>query len=155
MEIAGHEFWSWEGKTVWFDLQVPRSETFFVAGVDVKSGKETRYSVERDQWSVHFNISRDGKLFAGDGGAPNMVAHATNGKWIWLFTPQTNGTMRAEQLVNMHEHDYSLEPNVNFTPDAKWIVFRGNFDGSRQVYAVEVAKSEARNPKADRRPKPE
>jgi oligogalacturonide lyase len=40
----------------------------------------------------------------------------------------------------MRKHDYALEPNVNFTPDAKWIVFRGNFDGSSQVYAVEVAK---------------
>jgi len=145
MEIAGHEFWSADGKTVWFDLQVPRSEKFFVAGVDVESGKETRYSVERDQWSVHYNISRDGKFFAGDGGARNMVAHSTNGKWIWLFAPQTNGTMRAEQLVNMQEHDYSQEPNVNFTPDGKWIVFRGNFDGSRQVYAVEVKKSESQS----------
>lgn len=154
MEIAGHEFWSWDGKTVWFDLQVPRSEKFYVAGVDVASGNETRYALERDQWSVHYNISHDGKLFAGDGGAPNMVAHATDGKWIRLFTPQTNGTMRAERLVNMHDHDYALEPNVNFTPDGKWIVFRGNFDGSRQVYAVEVKespKSEDRRPNSLRR----
>jgi Tol biopolymer transport system component len=28
---------------------------------------------------------------------------------------------------------------VQFTPDSKWIVFRGNFDGDVQVYAVEVA----------------
>ena len=34
------------------------------------------------------------------------------------------------------------EPNVQFTPDGKWIVFRGNFDdGDAQVYAVEVAKA--------------
>jgi oligogalacturonide lyase len=141
MEIAGHEFWSPDGKTIWFDLQVPRGEKFFLAGVDVATGKETRYAVERDQWSVHYNISRNGKLFAGDGGAPNMVAHAADGKWIRLFTPQPDGTLRAERLVNMAQHDYSLEPNVNFMPDGKWIVFRGNFDGSPQVYAVEVARS--------------
>ncbi|HWH72440.1 MAG TPA: oligogalacturonate lyase family protein [Candidatus Sulfotelmatobacter sp.] len=141
MEIAGHEFWSPDGRTVWFDLQVPRGEKFFLAGVEVATGKETRYAVERDQWSVHYNISRDGKLFAGDGGAPNMVAHAANGKWLWLFTPQPEGTLRAERLVNMAKHDYLLEPNVNFTPDGKWIVFRGNFDGASQVYAVEVARS--------------
>lgn len=140
MEIAGHEFWSHDGKTVWFDLQVPRSEKFFLAGVDLASNKETRYALERDQWSVHFNISWDGRLFAGDGGAPNMVAHATNGKWIYVFTPQPDGHLRAERLVNMSKHDYSLEPNVNFTPAGKWIVFRGNFDGRREVYAVEVAK---------------
>jgi oligogalacturonide lyase len=140
MEIAGHEFWSPDGKTVWFDLQLPRGETFFLAGVDAATRQQTRYPLERDQWSVHYNISRDGKLFAGDGGAPNMVAHAANGKWLYLFTPQSDGTLRAERLVNMAKHDYLLEPNVNFTPDGKWIVFRGNFDGSAQVYAVEVAR---------------
>ena len=173
-EIAGHEFWSVDGKTIWFDLQVPRGEKFFLAGVaaeaigagDVparsndnpasrdlaRSGdKELRYPIERDQWSVHFNISHNGKLFAGDGGAPNMVAHATNGKWLWLFTPQSDSTLKAEHLVNMSKHNYALEPNVNFTPDGKWIVFRGNFDGSAQVYAVEVAKASqvAKNPKSE------
>jgi len=141
MEIAGHEFWSPDGKTIWFDLQVPRSETFFLAGVDVTSGKETHYPLTRDQWSVHYNVAKDGKLFAGDGGGPGNVAHAKNGKWLWLFTPQPDTTFRAEHLVNMSKHDYQLEPNVNFTPDGKWIVFRGNFDGSPQVYAVEVAKA--------------
>jgi oligogalacturonide lyase len=144
MEIAGHEFWSPDGKTVWFDLQMPKGEKFFLAGVEVESGKTTRYPVERDQWSVHFNISRDGKLFAGDGGAPNMVAKASKGKWIYLFTPQKDGTLKAEKLVNMSKHDYELEPNVQFTPDGKWIVFRGNFDGPSQVYAVEVAKGKAK-----------
>jgi oligogalacturonide lyase len=170
-EIAGHEFWSADGKTIWFDLQIPRGEKFFLAGVaaDVRrlslsktekdqslltsaaTENEIRYPIERDQWSVHFNISRDGKLFAGDGGAPNMVAHATNGKWLWLFTPQSDGTLKTEHLVKMSNHNYALEPNVNFTPDGKWIVFRGNFDGSSQVYAVEVAKTAAvaKNPKSE------
>ena len=34
MEINGHEWWSWDGKTVWFDLQTPRSEVFWIAGVE-------------------------------------------------------------------------------------------------------------------------
>ena len=41
----------------------------------------------------------------------------------------------------MQGHDYRLEPNVNFTPDAKWIVFRSNMHGANHVYAVEVAKA--------------
>jgi oligogalacturonide lyase len=164
-EIAGHEFWSPDGKTVWFDLQIPRGEKFFIAGAaaDVRrrkdqslvpsaaTGKEIRYPIGRDQWSVHFNISHDGNLFAGDGGASNMVAHATNGKWLWLFTPQSDGTLKAEHLADMSKHNYSLEPNVNFTPDGKWIVFRGNFDRSAQVYAVEVEKDSqvTKNPKSE------
>jgi oligogalacturonide lyase len=140
MEIAGHEFWSWDGQTAWFDLQTPRGEKFWLAGVELATGKATRYALERDQWSVHYNLSRDQKLFAGDGGGTNMVAKAKDGKWIWLFTPRADGNLRAEHLVDMSKHDYALEPNVNFTPDGKWIVLRGNFDGSPQVYAVEVAK---------------
>jgi oligogalacturonide lyase len=158
-EIAGHEFWGADGKMIWFDLQTPRSEKFFLAGAPVYPSAdaklagespalpkhdEIRYPLERDQWSVHFNVSRDGKLFAGDGGAPNMVARAKDGKWIYLFRPPGDGSLRAERLANMSKHDYSLEPNVNFSPDSKWIVFRGNFDGVPQVYAVEVASSRSR-----------
>ena len=64
MEIAGHEFWSADGKTIWFDLQTPRSKEFWLAGVNVETGKETRYKLEWDWWSIHYNVSRDGKLFA-------------------------------------------------------------------------------------------
>jgi oligogalacturonide lyase len=45
-------------------------------------------------------------------------------------------------LVNMKHHTYKLEPNVHFSPDEKWIIFRANFEGvdNEQVYAVEIAK---------------
>ena len=33
MEIAGHEFWSQDGRTVWYDLQTPKGEDFWLAGV--------------------------------------------------------------------------------------------------------------------------
>jgi oligogalacturonide lyase len=41
----------------------------------------------------------------------------------------------------MKEHEYGLEPNVHFSPDEKWIIFRANFEGQSQVYAVEIAKT--------------
>ena len=80
MEIAGHEFWSRDGKTVWFDQQTPRSRRFWLAGVNIETGAKIRYKIERDQWSVHYNVSRDGKLFAGDGGDPGQVAFAKDGR---------------------------------------------------------------------------
>jgi len=43
----------------------------------------------------------------------------------------------------MAKHDYSLEPNVHFTPDMKWIVFRSNLHGAVHVYAVEIARHPA------------
>jgi oligogalacturonide lyase len=160
MEIAGHEFFSGDGKTVWYDLQTPRGEDFWVAGRELATGKRTWYHLERDNWSVHFNVSPDGALFAGDGGDSQMVAHARDGKWIWLFRPELlpdrtraqsgdsaqhirPGVFRAERLVNMAKHNYRLEPNVTFSPDMKWIVFRSNMHGGTQVYAVEIEKTAA------------
>ena len=39
------------------------------------------------------------------------------------------GFFHSERLVNMSKHDYRLEPNVTFSPDMKWIVFRSNMLG--------------------------
>ncbi len=143
MEIAGHEFWSADGGTIWFDLQTPRSKEFWLAGLDLNTGKETHYHLERDWWSIHFNVSRDGKLFCGDGADPGQVSFAKDAQWINLFRLQPDGTLTRERLVNMAKHRYNLEPNVSFTPDGKWVVFRSNMFGATYVFAVEVAKSPA------------
>ena len=140
MEIAGHEFLSQNGNTIWFDLQMPKGATFFLAGSDMKTGKEIRYEMTRDEWSIHFNVSKDEKTFCGDGGNDTQVAKAKDGMWIYLFKP--NGQRFAsERLVNMKHHGYKLEPNVHFSPDEKWVIFRANFEGVEEVYAVEIRKS--------------
>ena len=146
MEINGHEWWSWDGRTVWFDLQTPRSQVFWLAGVNLETGKETRYHVERSWWGVHFNSSRDDSLFASDGGDPSQVAYASDGMWINLFRVQPDGTLTREKLVDMSRHNYvtgrgGVEPNVHITPDKKWVVFTGQFaPAERHVYAVEIAR---------------
>lgn len=165
-EIAGHEFFGHDGKWVWYDLQTPRSKEFWLAGVNVETGERVRYPVARGHWSVHYNVSRDGKLFAGDGGGPGSVANLTplpdrkprdppgNGQGIFLFTPTDAppeavtvggepvkvGKLAVTKLVDLSKHDYRLEPNVTITPDNKWVVFRSNMHGPTHVYAVEVAK---------------
>lgn len=140
MEIAGHEFFAPDGKTIWFDHQMPRSTKFFLTGVNLTTGTEKKYQLQRNEWSVHFNISPDQRLFAGDGGDPKQVAKADNGMWIYLFRP-SGDQLLAEKLVNMKMHNYKLEPNVHFSPDGKWVIFRANFEGESQVYAVEINKS--------------
>jgi oligogalacturonide lyase len=144
MEIEGHEFWSHDGKLIWFDLQTPRSQDFWLANVDVKTGKETRYHLARDWWGVHYSVAWDGKMFSSDGGDPAQVAFAKDGMWMNLFRPQKDGSVVAERLVNMATQDYrgfDGEPNANITPDNKWVVFRSNLQGALNVYAVEIAKS--------------
>ncbi len=156
MEIFGHEFWSPDGKTIWYDLQTPRGEVFWLAGYNVETGARTWYHLQRDEWSIHFNVTRDGTLFCGDGGDPGQVAHAKDGEWIYLFRPELEvnrgiedrsfvnpGVFHSERLVNMSKHQYKLEPNVSFTPDQKWVVFRSNMFGPTYVFAVEVAKAKS------------
>jgi oligogalacturonide lyase len=160
MEIEGHEFFSPDGRWIWYDLQTPRSEVFWLAGYELASGRRTWYHLVRAEWSVHFNQSPDGTLFAGDGGGPSSVAAPGNGQWIYLFRPRMvpdrtdgdvpnahdliqPGVLQAEKLVNLARHDYSLEPNVTFTPDMRWIVFRSNMLGPTHVFAVEIAKTTA------------
>jgi len=141
MEIAGHEFFSHDGKIIWYDLQTPKGKEFWLAGVVLASAKAIRYRVERSEWSVHYNVSPAGKLFAGDGGGPNSVAAPGNGQWIYLFTPRA-GVLEAEKLVDLSKHDYKLEPNVTFTPDGKWIIFRSNMFGPTHVFEVEVKRAQ-------------
>jgi oligogalacturonide lyase len=159
MEIAGHEFWSADGKTIWYDLQTPRGEDFWVAGYGVTNSARTWYHLQRDEWGVHFNVSPDGTLFSSDGGDDKMVAHADNGKWLYLFYPELiadrsagnvdmsklikAGVFHSERLVNMSKHDYALEPNGMFSPDMKWLIFRSNMSGANQAYAVELKKADA------------
>jgi len=158
MEIQGHEFFDPDGKTLWYDLQTPKSRVFWLANYNTVTRNRIWYNLAREEWSVHFNVSPDGTLFAGDGGGPNSVAAPGNGQWIYLFRPElpkasliaelpnssqmvTAGVLKAEKLVNLAKHNYGLEPNVTFTPDMKWIVFRSNMLGPTHVYAVEIAKA--------------
>jgi oligogalacturonide lyase len=152
-EIAGHEFFSPDGRTIWFDWQIPKGQTFWLGGVDTKTGEEKKYGLTRDEWSIHFNVSpvnvapvdvspdkngSSGKnLFAGDGGDSGQVAKAKNGRWIYLFRPDGDHFV-SEKLVNMKDQYYKLEPNVHFSPDGHWIIFRANFEGHEDVYAVEI-----------------
>ena len=157
MEIAGHEFFSPDGKWIWYDLQTPRGEVFWLAGYELATGRRRWYHVDRNLWSVHYNQAPDLAHFSGDGGDAEMVAHAPDGKYLYRFTPRdipdvagihadnaadlvAPGTFEAEKIVDMRRHDYRLEPNITFTPDGQWMVFRSNMDGSNQVYAVKVTK---------------
>jgi oligogalacturonide lyase len=166
MEASGHEFWSADGKKIYYDLQTPWGVVFWVAGYNLETKERTWYHIERSEWSIHFNATSDESLFCGDGAdnPPGPWADAAN-RWIYLFVPDTviNGapwkTMRwnfgsspgeplvhpgffhTEKLVHMVKHNYLLEPNPIFTPDKKYIIFRSDMFGDTYAFAVEVAKA--------------
>jgi oligogalacturonide lyase len=155
MEIAGHEFWGEDGNTIWYDLQTPKGEDFWLAGYDLPSARRRWYHLQRDEWSIHFNVTNDETLFCGDGGDTGQVARAKDGKWIELFHPQSldnngddspqlihPGVFHAERLVNMAKHNYKLEPNVRFSPDHQMVIFSSNMFGPSYVFGVDVQKAE-------------
>ena len=159
MEIAGHEFWGLDGKTIWYDWQYPKGEDFFLAGYNLETHKRVAYHMQRNEWSIHFNLTQGETLFTGDGGDPGQVAKAPDGEWIELFHPQMlnvsgingpdswqPGVFHSEHLVNMSHHNYRLEPNVRFSPDKKLVIFTSNMFGPSYVFGVEVEK--ATDPKA-------
>jgi oligogalacturonide lyase len=156
MEIAGHEFWGLDGETIWYDWQYPKGEDFFLAGYNLKTGERTAYHMQRDEWGIHFNLTRDLSLFCDDGGDPGQVARSRNGEWIELLHPQMitdgpgalnspgfwqPGVFHAEHLVNMAHHYYREEPNVRFSPDKKLVIFTSNMFGPSYVFGVEVDKA--------------
>ena len=158
MEIAGHEFWGADGRTVWYDWQTPKGEDFFLAGYRLESGERIAYHMQRNEWSIHFNVDADESLYAGDGGDPGQVAKAPDGEWIELFHPQMlpisgisepgmwqPGVFHSEHLVNMAMQQYKQEPNIRFSPDKKLVIFTGNFFGPNYVFAVEVEKSDVKD----------
>jgi oligogalacturonide lyase len=155
MEIAGHEFWGLDGETIWYDWQPIKGQDFYLAGYDLANGRRTAYHMDRNDWSIHFNLTKDLDLFCGDGGDPGQVAKAPDGEWIELFHPQLidtkgalnepdffqPGVFHSEHLVNMAWHNYKLEPNVRFSPDKSMVIFTSNMFGPSYVFGVETTKA--------------
>lgn len=154
-EIAGHEFWDADGVTIWYDLQIPKGQNFYLASYNTETKARKWYSVDRDAWSIHYNATPDDKLFCGDGGDYAQVAKSKNGQWIELFRPRESpvpdeidqtgltqsGFLEARHLVSMAKNNYLLEPNVRFSPNHKLVIFTSNMLGPSYVFAVEVAKA--------------
>lgn len=153
-EIAGHEFWGIDGKTLWYDWQPIKGEDFYLASYNVETHQRRAFHMERNEWSIHFNVTKDESLFTGDGGDPGQVAKAPDGEYIELFHPEMKkvdginqpdfyqpGMFRAEHLVVMSQHNYKLEPNVRFSPDKSLVIFTSNMFGPSYVFGVETAKA--------------
>jgi oligogalacturonide lyase len=49
MEIAGHEFWSLDGQTIWYDWQYPKGEDFFLASYNLQTSKRTAFHMQRNE----------------------------------------------------------------------------------------------------------
>jgi hypothetical protein len=105
-----------------------------LTGINVETNQMTNYPIANDQLSRHYNISHDGKFFAGDGEPASQQAT------IKLLIPQPDGKLLTKPLCSIAKNNFIVrEPNVIISPDDKWVIFTSTQSGNRQAYAVEVA----------------
>jgi oligogalacturonide lyase len=138
-EIAGHEFWSTDGATAWYDHSFGRAASGkrFLEGKNLLAGTVTQYPVGSDIRSIHFTQSPDGRFFVADGHGdkehPDQQA-------MFVLVPE-NGVLRPVKLCSMARNDYvKAEPNPHLTPDQHWVLFTATFFGTPQAYAVEMPR---------------
>ena len=134
-EIAGHEFWPADGKSIWFDNPFPARTNTALSAVDVMSFAVRRFPIPPELASVHFNRSPNGTFFTAEGSAQN--------RRLSLLRLQA-GKLVPELLLPMTNHDYKNEPDTHVSPDGKWIVFHSDQQGDSQLYAVSVNAGSSR-----------
>ena len=137
-EIAGHESWSSDGSTIWYDHNFRNSrDKHFLEGKNLSTGEITRYPITAPFGSIHYVQSPDGKFFVCDGGTnkehPDQQA-------MYILVPN-NGILTPIKLCNMAHNNYvAAEPNPHLTPDQHWVLFTATFTGIPQAYAGEMPK---------------
>ena len=89
MEIEGHEWFGADGKWIWYDLQTPKSQDFWVAGYEVATGRSHLVSPRSGVNGRCTSTCRLTENFS-----PAMAVVPTvwplpgNGQWIYLFRPE-------------------------------------------------------------------
>jgi len=141
-EIVRHEFWSPDGKQVYFDHILPGSGppvnnpadgSYFIGWIEMATGGMGGYPIAKADWGLHYNISHDGSMFASDGDDGSR-------KTLLLYRI-INGSLQVEPLAGLSASDYTFQPNVHFTQDDKWVVYQTSQGFHEEIYAVSVAKA--------------
>ena len=140
-EIAGHEFWRPDGKTVWFQ-QSFRGRTepgFFLTSLEVATGKTTQYTIPDGFRGIHQTFSPDGTFLISDGSGKGK---SVLDKYLSKLTFPQDGSHRfkAVHLATLKANDYAIEPNPHVSPDNRWVIFTATLHGTPQAYAVELPK---------------
>lgn len=133
-EMVGHEFWSADGKWIWFQHgNRTTGEPGYVGAVNVATGQTRRLASSREWGGIHETWSNDGAFMVADGGASL--------KGIFLLELDGD-TVKSTQLVDTSANDYKLaEPNPHISPDNRWVTFTATLtSGPPQAFAVELPK---------------
>jgi oligogalacturonide lyase len=131
-EMVGHEFWSPDGKWIWFQHgNRTTGESSYVGAINVATGESRRLAGGNDWSGIHETWSPDGTFMVADGDAKQ--------KGIYLLELDGDN-VKATQLVDTSANDYKLaEPNPHISPDNRWVTFTATLtSGPPQAFAVEL-----------------
>lgn len=144
-EIAGHEFWHPDGRSIWFQqaFRWRPGHPFFLTSLDVATGKVTQYEIPEGFQGIHQVFSPDGSFLISDGTGEEKTGP---NKYLSKLTFPTDGSnvLVGEHLVSLQDNHYMLEslkiePNPHVSPDNRWVIFYATLHGTPQAYAVELA----------------
>lgn len=162
-EIATHEFWSRDGKTIWYEVQKPipnqpASMDHYLVGYDVSSGKRRYFHMDQLEYSINYDSSSNDSLFCGSGqqskptqgSEPIDSQLQRSGEWIEVLHPilnngdigasmQNASSFRRERLVNIfNNRKYTTTPwfasEVRFSPDGRLVIFTSKVFGTPNGY---------------------
>jgi len=137
-EIAGHEFWSPDGKTIWFQDTFRDRHEGYLAGKNMETGQIVKYKIPPEASAIHQAISPDGKFFVGDGSGKSKTGPD---KYLTAQFPDGN-TLKVQRLCSLQSNDYTqCESNPHLTDDQHWCIFTATFTGTPQAWALEMPQS--------------
>jgi len=140
-EIAGHEFWSPDGRSLWFQhgYRGGTKTGSFLARVDIATGKLTDFTIPDGFSGIHQTFSPDGAFLVSDGSGKEKTGPD---KYISRLTLPTDGSrvLTGQHLATLQANDYAVEPNPHVSPDDHWVTFTATLHGTPQAYAIELPR---------------
>lgn len=127
-ESASREFWSHDGKTIWYELQRPKGKDFELVSYDVATAKRKFFHLDNIQSSMYYNIANDGSFFCGSGRRsqtvhkddPTVGQIERSREWIEALYPIPDNAVSGESPQNAKWFHYfnstaASDPNVKYT----------------------------------------
>jgi oligogalacturonide lyase len=137
-ESATREFWSQDGKTIWYEWQKPRGKSYALVGYDVATGKRRLFKMDKEEASISYNAASGDAFFVGSGHHASSAREGTNrgGKQsIEILYPVflDKNTQADPQLSSLFNFNDEMTQTY---PDAKYV---GWF---RRVTIASMSKSD-------------
>jgi oligogalacturonide lyase len=129
-----HEFWSWDGKRVYFHGGLNGDDTAGFCGWCTPDGSEYHKFNHHTPGRAygHYNLHPDGATMITDGEArPGCIS------LVHLKDGQQEYNVLCRHDSYRFGDDQRCHPHPSFTPDGKRVVFTSNVSGSSNVYITD------------------